>query len=530
MKTDADASRLRIVPPLNSARGWLDMIGLIRRFPQRLRERRFWVVQALVLLATAPHYMFETLGLGDPSEVVYGLAITAYIVPLLYAALAFGWEGAILTGLWSAALTSGSVWIWGHSVTHWLGELGQLAIILPVGVLMAWRVDLEAKQRLRAEKTSADLKLLNEVGEILSNTLEVEQQLPQVVRRLLVGLSLESAWLCLEPESHGSGPLTIVEAASAGAPSPTESAQDFHQRLLTTPGRVVTDGQTVVVPLLGETGLLGSLGARVGGGETPSAGQVDLLTTVARQVQVALENARLYRQRQESLQSYVRQVTQAQEDERLRIARELHDETAQELVHLARKLEQLRNKADPSLTPAIQDLLDMSRSTIQAVRRYSRDLRPSVLDDLGLLAALEMVTEDTSHHLPSGAQLQVTGKPRRLDGPLELALFRIAQEALRNVEKHGNATSATVEMDFSGQEIRLSVSDDGKGFSPVENVSDLIHTGKLGLVGMKERAELVGGRFELRSSPGKGTRVTVVVAQTDTPPAAAAGAPGPQQP
>jgi signal transduction histidine kinase len=228
-------------------------------------------------------------------------------------------------------------------------------------------------------------------------------------------------------------------------------------------------------------------------------------------VQAALENARLYRQRQESLQSYVRQVTQAQEEERLRIARELHDETAQELVHVARKLEQLRTGADPREAEAIEELMTMTRGTIQAVRRFSRDLRPSVLDDLGLIAALEMVVEDTSHRLADGARLQVGGKPRRLDEPVELALFRIAQEALRNVEKHASATSATVELDFVDDEVRLSVLDDGKGFALDKNMSDLIQNGKLGLVGMKERAELVGGTLELRSDREGGTRVAVRV-------------------
>jgi signal transduction histidine kinase len=277
------------------------------------------------------------------------------------------------------------------------------------------------------------------------------------------------------------------------------------------------NGQTLVVPLLGEAGVLGSLGAKATRDEKLTDGQVDVLTTVARQIRVALESARLYRQRQESLQSYVRQVTQAQEEERLRIARELHDETAQELVHLGRKLEQLRNAADPGLTQAIEDLMNMARGTLQAVRRYSRDLRPSVLDDLGLLAAIEMVIEDTSHRLPNGARLEVTGKPRRLDGPVELALFRLTQEALRNIEKHANATSATVELDFSGEEIRLSVVDDGRGFAPAKNISDLLRAGKLGLLGMKERAELVGGSFELRSGPGKGTQVVARVPRGGEP-------------
>jgi signal transduction histidine kinase len=490
---------------------WNRIVGPILRFPDRLRDRRFWQVQALVLLATLPHYVIETLGITEPFETIHGLTITLYILPLLYAALNFGWEGAAMTALWAALLTSPSTWIWHRSGFHWLSELGQLAITLPVGMLVAWRVDRETEQRLRAEKTSADLKLLNEVGEILANTLEVEQQLPQVVRRLLDGLSLDSVWLCLEPESRGAGTLMVVDASNPGAVPPGGAAQELHQRLMRTQGRVASEGRMVAVPLLGETGVLGSLGARAAANGMIGAGQADLLTTVARQVQAALENARLYRQRQESLQSYVRQVTQAQEEERLRIARELHDETAQELVHVARKLEQLRAGADPKAAEAIKELMTMTRGTIQAVRRFSRDLRPSVLDDLGLIAALEMVVEDTSHRLPAGARLQVDGKPRRLDEPVELALFRIAQEALRNVEKHASATSATVELDFAGDEVRLSVLDDGKGFALHKNMSDLIQSGKLGLVGMKERAELVGGTIELSSDRGGGTRVTVRV-------------------
>ena len=101
--------------------------------------------------------------------------------------------------------------------------------------------------------------------------------------------------------------------------------------------------------------------------------------------------------------------------------------------------------------------------------------------------------------------------PRRLDGPVELALFRIAQEALRNVEKHAQAKSATVELDFTERAIRLSATDDGGGFSPPRNISDLARTGRLGLLGMKERAELVDGSFELLASLGEGTRVVVKV-------------------
>lgn len=513
MKVERDASPLGHLPLGRRTRSPI-LTSAVRRIPQRLRQRRFWEVQALVLLITALHGILESTEALGEHEALSFVPVSFYFVPIVYAGLNFGMEGALPTALWSAALAVPNVLAW-HSGVQRLGELLQLGIMIGVAVVVARRVDEETNQRRRAEKTSASLRLLNEVGDILSHTLEVEQQLPEVVRRLQQDLALHSVSLCLEPESDGGGPITFIESADPREATPTCMEEELRERLGHEGEPSVPDPQTFVVPLVVDTGKVGVLGAKAVAGETLSEVQSELLTTVAQQVRVAIENARLYRQRQESLQSYARQVTQAQEDERLRIARELHDETAQELVLLARKLEQLKRRVDSDQAPEIDGLLTMARGTIQAVRRYSRDLRPSVLDDLGLRAAMEMVVEDTGHQLPKGARLQVTGKERRLDGHAELALFRIAQEALRNVEKHSAASMATVELDFGRDEITLAVTDDGRGFSGVKNMSDLIRSGKLGLIGMKERAELVGGTFELRSGPGAGTQIIVKVRTAD---------------
>lgn len=522
MKAEAGASWSRRLMSVQGGLGLL-LTGPVRRLPQRFRDWRFWAVQALVLIITALHWALEaTEALGE-HEALSFVPVSFYFIPIVYAGLNFGMEGALPTALWSATLAMPNVFVW-HSGLERLGEFVQLAIMISVAIVVARRVDEETKQRRRAEKTSARLQLLNEVGGILSHTLEVEQQLPRVLRRLLSGLSLESVWLHLEPDSNGAGPLIITEVSDPRLRPPTELAHDLHRSVALEQTGATADSRTVAVPLLGETGLLGSLGATAPAGETLTDEQVELLTTVAHQVRVAVENASLYRQRQESLRSYVSQVTQAQEEERLRIARELHDETAQELVSLVRKLEQIRKPSHPDMMGPIDDLLNLTRGILQAVRRYSRDLRPSVLDDLGLLAAIEMLIEDC--RLPTGARLQVTGKPRRLDRLVELALFRIAQEALRNVENHASATSATVALDFGQEGIRLSVTDDGFGFSPPENISALSLAGKLGVVGMKERAELVGGHFELRSSPGRGTEVAVTVAAGATASAQATDSPG----
>jgi signal transduction histidine kinase len=487
------------------------VVAVFGRIPERLRNKRFWQVQALVFLATAAHYSIEILGQTAPESAVHDLAITLYIVPLLYAALSFGWEGAFMTALWGAILTSPSTWIWHHDELHWVAELAQLGITMAVGILVAWRVDLESKQRQIAERTSAGLSLLNQVGEDLSHTLEVEQSLPLVLNRLRAALQLESVVLYLEPATTEDDPTLVQEGAGLASLAAAAAAFDHDGSSGRNVARV--EEGTVLVPLVAESGVLGCLAASATAGTALTNEQTELLATVGHEVAVAIENARLYRERQESLQTYVRQVTQAHEDERLRMARELHDDTAQELVHLVRKLEQLAAAADPAGGGQADEGLAISRNILRSVRRFGRDLRPSILDDLGLLAAIEMVVEETDKLLPNGARLLVSGQPRRLNQPVEVALFRIAQEALRNVDKHAGARSATVDLRFDADEVSLAVTDDGVGFAPPASVPDLARLGKLGILGMKERAELVGGTLELRAGVGKGTCVLARVRQ-----------------
>ncbi len=490
---------------------WGRIFEAILNLPQRIREPRFWHVQALVVLATAPHYFIESSEQFAAFEgwQLNSLAISLYILPLLYAALNYSWEGALLTGLWAAALTSPSIWFWDRSASHYLTEIGQLVVVLPVGLLVAWRVDIEAKQRRRAEKTSASLSLLNQIGEALSHTLEAEAQVPVVLRKLVSGMPFESAWLYLEADRQ-SGPRLLIERSDGGGRVQARLPQELH-RHVEAAGATQVSEDSIAVPLSTEDGLLGSLGATVSTGSSPTDEQIEVLATVARQLCASIVNARLYRERQESLRSYVRHVTEAQEEERLRISRELHDETAQELVQLVRGLEQISDGSDDTRVQSVDELIEATRETLRSVRRFSRDLRPSVLDDLGLMAAIEAIVEDTNSKLPEGATLRVEGEPHRVAEAVELALFRIAQESLRNVEKHAEAKSALVELHFTSDAITLSVSDDGAGFDASSSVSDLARTGKLGLVGMKERCELVGGSFDLQSSPGEGTRVAVTV-------------------
>lgn len=218
------------------------------------------------------------------------------------------------------------------------------------------------------------------------------------------------------------------------------------------------------------------------------------------------------RRMQDNLRYYLNQITRAQEEERKRIARELHDDTIQALVVLSRQLDELTS-GDKGLPEdkrlRLDNLRQQTNSTIDGVRRLSQDLRPVALDRLGLLPALEWLASDLGKHSGIPVEIKVHGTERRLTAEAELLLFRIAQEALRNVWRHSEATSAEVIVEFEESRIRVSVKDNGKGFGLRETMGDLIKEGRLGLAGMQERARLLGGSLRVEPEPGKGTTVTV---------------------
>jgi len=207
------------------------------------------------------------------------------------------------------------------------------------------------------------------------------------------------------------------------------------------------------------------------------------------------------------------QITRAQEAERTRIARELHDETVQALVVLGHQLDGVaatRGLARP-VRKALGEIRATADATLAGVRQFSRDLRPSILDHLGLVAALGWLAEDLGERAGLDTHLDVEGSQRRLQPETELALFRIAQESLHNVEKHASARQAIVTLAFNSEDVILAVSDDGDGFDSSPSSDSFIRSGKMGITGMFERAQLVGGRLAIHSAPGRGTRVTVTV-------------------
>lgn len=224
------------------------------------------------------------------------------------------------------------------------------------------------------------------------------------------------------------------------------------------------------------------------------------LTQMSRKVQAA----------QEGLHDYIGAITSAQEEERNRLARELHDDTIQAVIALKQRVQLARKSIkDQAGKQSLEELEVLAEQTIENLRRLTRALRPIYLEDLGLVTALEMLTRETGQNNNVAVDFQKTGQERRLPHETELALYRIAQEALTNVVKHSNATRAEVIIGFEVSQILMTVIDNGTGFEMPRSPTDFAASGHFGLLGIRERADLIGARLDVDSALGKGTRLTV---------------------
>ena len=217
------------------------------------------------------------------------------------------------------------------------------------------------------------------------------------------------------------------------------------------------------------------------------------------------------KQLQENMRFYVQQVTRAQEEERKRIARELHDDVSSSLLLLTQSLDTIISGNRPRQSQELKEKLEILRSraveALEHLRRCAQDLRPRILDDLGLVVALEWMAEDMEENYGIRAHVEVMGTERDLPAEMQLLLFRIAQEALSNIRRHAEASTAIVKLEFGEGSITLTVSDNGKGFEVPQRIEDLASVGRLGIMGMSERARLLSGTLEIKSELSKGTHV-----------------------
>jgi len=218
------------------------------------------------------------------------------------------------------------------------------------------------------------------------------------------------------------------------------------------------------------------------------------------------------RKLQDNLQFYLRQVLQAQEEERKRLARELHDDTSQQILLLTHGVDNIASKADhylpKELRNELEKLYELSKQTYQGIKRYAQALRPGILDDLGLVPAIKWLAQELNNLAGIEVQVRIGAIPS-LAQETQLVLFRIVQEALNNIHRHSGASEASIMVECQGAEVRVTINDNGRGFKLPPQLSEFAGQGKLGLTGMEERVQLIGGELEVSSQIGKGTKIIV---------------------
>lgn len=259
-------------------------------------------------------------------------------------------------------------------------------------------------------------------------------------------------------------------------------------------------------------GLVGVLNVHTVARREFTARDVELLLVIGRLIAGALHQARLHRQlvaRERAHENFVEQVIEAQEIERRRLAADIHDGISQRLVTLSYRLD-AASRAVGSAPATVAEQLDLARElvalTLGEARAAISGLRPPVLDDLGLSGGLASLARSVP-----GVVIAVELADTRLPDHIELALYRIAQECLQNVVKHARATNARLTFTVGEDAARLEIADNGIGFDTFEHPLGADEMGGYGLLSMAERAEIVGGRLNIRSRPGTGTSVTATI-------------------
>ncbi len=531
-----------------------------------LRQPGFWLIAVSLVLISLPHYygVLRYPPFLVPVVTNLGLERQAFerilfLAPVVWAGFIFGWKGAFITSLVALGLMLPRAVLISNFPKDALFESSAVFIIGNVLAISfhalrkerEYRIELEVAQKELEENVRVitedekRLAALNQIATTVSQSLELDQILTRAVARVASVMQADITWIYLLDEkaselllsAHWGMPPELAvgidrlkpgegfngRVAQSGEPLVVENASK-DPRLTREAVSKLNICSLLIVPLSSKGKVNGTLCAAYYQCRIFQQGEIDLLGAIGKQIGVAVENAHLYLRQQkvaeeqkhlqENLRYYLREVTKAQEEERKRISRELHDETIQSLVVLSRRLDVLASNSKGMTEEArlqMEELREQVNDTIQSVRRLSQDLRPAALDRLGLLPALEWLATDAAKYSGISTSVKVIGTERRLSEEVELVLFRITQEALRNVWRHSQATKAEITVRFDESRTCIIIADNGKGFKLSKSMSELARDGKLGLAGMQERAQLLNGTVTVESEPGKGTRVIVDV-------------------
>jgi signal transduction histidine kinase len=418
-----------------------------------------------------------------------------------------------------------------------LQEANESRLAVQAEALRANQIVQEQTDALNRELREAtrELSALFETSRILASTLDLDTILRDSVAKIVTLLEpaglgliyLEDASdreLALASRSDVDAPselalmlgdLTASQVYQTAQPVCCPQVDESGHAAYGAPGALGTTN-VLGVPLMSQSRVIGAL-VMVSREGSPvfSIQDLPLVQALGSQLSIAVENARLYAEVAEKERirgQLLDRAVSAQEDERKRIARELHDETGQALSGVLMGLTGVETAmaSNPALARGrVNDLKAFTAQALEELRNLVADLRPVLLDDLGLVAALHWFANRYQERSGIEVELTVEGNRRRLDPRVETILFRVAQEAMTNTAKHAQARHVRLLLSLGDDAATLKVEDDGRGFDPATVLASRYHRPAWGLLGMQERLALVGGTFELWSKPGEGARVSV---------------------
>ena len=422
------------------------------------------------------------------------------------------------------------------------GELSELARVFDQ---MAELLDQRDRQRAQAEqeirRNNRNLASLHILTSAVNSSLELSQILAGLQEQLARQLDLPAGAIYLSDDAEDGQYQHIYREVSWGIPEsllpdlrslPVNSfhfeqvfrskqpvlIKDVNQVKLYSDVKMIDTRPTwqsfLSVPLLAKGEIQGILDLFSLDPAGFSQDQIAFFTTIGQEVGVVIQNARLYEQvrsGRERLQLLSQQILYIQEDDRRHIARELHDQIGQALTALKVNLQSIQRSTNWNATNSgsFEESIAIIDRTVQQVRNLSLELRPSSLDDLGVVAAMRWYVDRQAQRAGFKWDLLVDPPEMRLNPDLETTCFRLVQEAITNVVRHAQASTVQIELRQLEYEIELVIRDDGVGFDVRAAQERSADDASLGLVGMEERVQLMGGRIEITSSStsGVGTQI-----------------------
>jgi two-component system sensor histidine kinase DegS len=481
--------------------------SFLARSGQILRRPGFWIIVVLFVIFTIPHYSEAfgyPAGLGTLTSAIgltrHAMERILFLVPIVFSGFLFGPKGTIVSSMVALACMLPRAILISEFRADALFETAAVTIVGGfVGGLSSFSLRLLNRER----------EYVNELEEAHQELTRSEQKYRSLFENAHDAILLQDLGGNILAANQASAKLTGYELESLVGMNVTQFLPEQALKTARETRKKLLNGESV-------DSVYDQQMVRKDGVELYLRLSVNLITDNGKPVafQLIARDVTDEKRMQDNLQFYLQEATEAQEEERKRISRELHDETIQELVVLSQKLDMLSVESKTMSGEDRQRLEKLQQDTgniMKGVRRLSQDLRPAALDRLGLIPALEWLLTDTEEYSGLKTSITVTGEKRRLPERTELVLFRITQEAIRNTWRHARASRVDLEIVFANDKVSISVIDDGEGFVPPKSMVDLAKDGKLGLAGMHERARLIGGNLRVYSGPGKGTSIIVEV-------------------